>query len=714
MKRKAVLKLIPTVPAAKGRVVTVQTTEGILVLNCWKDRNLTGRYCMNLETMEYACHFEKEGTWRETKLGALLEGSPYCGWYSYYSISKGTEFEPASDEKVVMELLNERHPYGNGAIIAIGQLEEEYSSDKRVAKEDRRLQKIRQKMDRVPALPEDFGEWIHKAAAQEADYAFFDKENPMWSCTSCGESYEEVQIVREDGKKKIRNNDWFVCPVCGKRIQAKKRAKGIAFNTHTVVLQDIGADMGVARHIDVRIEWEGNRRTVRTSEGVRILLLRSHPKYACELYYNQESKGSWGNHGVYFDRKNPANRRISEGYLYPGAGIIQALSGTVYEPWTRIFLQMAEAGLEMDYNRMMYVQGNRKMIGITELLFKGRFHSLLRDTIAGISFFSGDYSGPLNIHGQDIEDVFGIQDRQKINRIRGCDGGEDILDWMKWSSSMVRKIDQETLDWLAAQKVRIKDISFISERMSPKQVMNYVEKQRGSQYRNKSTKTILGQWEDYLSMCSRSGKDCDDEMVYRPRELKRRHDELVEEIRQQRMMEQMKKDRKANEEMARKMREKYPGADEILEEIAPKYGYEGKEYMITVPKDLMQIAAEGSALHHCAGDSERYYERIMQRETYICFLRRKSEPEVPYYTIEVEPGGTIRQHRSYLDEEPGIEEIRGFLKEWQHVIKKRLTEEDHRLARESAVRRKKNIEELTENNNTRVLKGLEEDFMEAV
>ena len=52
MKRKAVLRLTPIRPTEKGNVVTVQTTEGILVLNCWKDRRLAGRYCMNLETTE--------------------------------------------------------------------------------------------------------------------------------------------------------------------------------------------------------------------------------------------------------------------------------------------------------------------------------------------------------------------------------------------------------------------------------------------------------------------------------------------------------------------------------------------------------------------------------------------------------------------------------------------------------------------------------------
>ncbi len=86
---------------------------------------------------------------------------------------------------------------------------------------------------------------------------------------------------------------------------------------------------------------------------------------------------------------------------------------------------------------------------------------------------------------------------------------------------------------------------------------------------------------------------------------------------------------------------------------------------------------------------------------------------MPFYTIEVEPGGTIRQHRSMYDEEPGIEEIRGFLREWQKVIKQRMKDADKQLARESAIKRQKNLDELRRKNNLRVLEGLMEDFMEA-
>lgn len=104
----------------------------------------------------------------------------------------------------------------------------------------------------------------------------------------------------------------------------------------------------------------------------------------------------------------------------------------------------------------------------------------------------------------------------------------------------------------------------------------------------------------------------------------------------------------------------------------------------------------------------------MRRETYVFFLRRTSEPDVPYYTLEVEPGGTIRQTRTMYDEETGIEEVRAFLRQWQKEIKKRLTRQEKELAQISAVKREENIRELQEKNNTRVLKALMEDFMEAV
>ena len=90
------------------------------------------------------------------------------------------------------------------------------------------------------------------------------------------------------------------------------------------------------------------------------------------------------------------------------------------------------------------------------------------------------------------------------------------------------------------------------------------------------------------------------------------------------------------------------------------------------------------------------------------------EPDTPFYTIEVEPGGTIRQHRGMFDEEPDLDKVKPFLREWQQEIRKRMRKEDHDREAVSKEKREMNLEELRKANNTRVLQGLMEDFMEAV
>ena len=471
-------------------------------------------------------------------------------------------------------------------------------------------------------------------------------------------------------------------------------------------MQDMGADMSVCRHFDIRMEWTADGEHVHLSEGVRVMPLRGHKKYICQIRYN-----CWGrdDKGVCFDKSNPANRRMGKCYLYP-QGIRECLVDTEYEDWTGIMEWMAAAGICADYNRMMAC-ADRRMHSVVEYLAKGRFYRLLEETTEWISLFFCSYSGTLDLDGKTAEEVLRLEDRQKINRLRDTDGGEAMLEWLRWSEETKEKLPQEALEWVLQEKV---SPGQIPGGMSLLKFKNYIIRQQAESYPGKSIRSVIEQHRDYLSMCRRLGKDLSDEMVSRPRQLKRRHDEAVEEIRQQEILDNIAQNREAWEKKAQEMAGKYPGAEDNLEAVRKIYEYTGEEYMVLVPRRLVDIAVEGNALHHCAGSSDRYFERIRNRETYVFFLRKTSAPDVPYYTLEVEPGGTIRQHRTYLDEETGIENVRGFLREWQKVIKKRLTASERELAKISAVKREENLQELREKNNTRVLQGLMEDFMEAV
>ncbi len=706
MKRKMIEKLPATSTKKKGLVATVQGIEDILILNIYENKEFLGRYCINTETHEFEQWNAKDKKWGYGKLPSLRGYDPY---YSSYRIESDLKFNSSEEEELAKKMLKiTEGKYPATVAGAIDSYESEYSSDKREKTENNRIKRVQAVMDSIPKLPAGIRDWIYERAAGSKDFVFFDKEDKKWQCTNCGRTYEEKYLHRIDGGEKIRHNDMVTCPRCRKVVQVKKRTQKQELKTHFMLLQPVNDRYSVARHFDVFIRWGEGKRKIVLNEAVRFTLnkLSQNPKYACDIYYNQYNTGgiycagSWDYEYAYFDnKKNTANRQTFAGWLYE-EGIAEALEDTAYESWTRLFQQMAAVGKMVQYNRLMAIQKDEDFQGIIEYLFKGRFDRLLLETTEHISYWSCNYYGPLH-KGTSIEDVFDIKDRQKINRIRDLNGDEEILHWMRWSDKTGEKIPQEVLFWLTQSGISRDEVEFIIDRMSLSQIMNHTKRQQAESYKGKTAKQVLSQWEDYLKMCIRLKKRVDDEMVYRPRELKRRHDEAVAEIALQEAKLQA-------DEYSRR----FPGAEDILKEIKEKFEYENEEYLLIVPERLVEIVAEGRALHHCAGSSDRYFDRIKQRETYICFLRKKAEPNTPYYTIEVEPGGTIRQHRGYLDEEPEIEKVKPFLREWQQVIKKRLNENDRKYAAISKVKREQNIEELKAKNNTRVLEGLMEDFME--
>lgn len=724
MKRKAIEKLVPLQPTSKGKyITTVQKMDNILILNVYKDGELRGRHALDTETGEYCQYIVKDESWKFRRYASLLDiDTTPGGWYSRED-EKRAVFDTPEQEKLISEdpQMGKKISWKSNTYEMIEKVEQRYSKEKREKAEKSRRMKVQDKMNLVPALPDDAHEWIWEREGA-ADYTFFDKNLRQWFCTACKKSYPDKCLKPVVGKKNVRHNDCVVCPRCKKSVIAKKRVSEIEQKTHFSLLQKMDDRMSVARHFDVRMLWNGKGRKIQINEAVRIVLYHTStlPKYCAEIFYNQYGTGGvyGGPHGwdyeyAYFDNTgNPAQRREYTGYLYP-EGIEEALEDTAYVAWGRLFAQMAAAQEKINYNRLMITQNDTKFIGMVEYLFKGRFHKLLRETAENVSWWSQKYCGRLCINGENIEEIFAIHDKQVINRIRDVDGGEKMVMWMRWSMDEGKKIPQDVVEWLSWNDIEQSDVTFIKDKMSLQQIMNYVKRQQSECYKSKTAKQILSQWRDYLDMLKTLGKKTDDEMMYRPRELKRRHDECVEEIRKQQMIIQMKRDAKQRYAEAKRMREKFPGAEENLRAVKSKYEYQGEEYIILVPQKLVEIVQEGQALHHCAGASDRYFDRIMQKETYICFLRKASEPKVPFYTIEVEPGGTIRQHRGMYDEEPDIKKIKPFLREWQKEIKKRMSKEDHEYAKVSAKKRQENIEELKAKNNTRVLQGLMEDFMDA-
>ena len=137
------------------------------------------------------------------------------------------------------------------------------------------------------------------------------------------------------------------------------------------------------------------------------------------------------------------------------------------------------------------------------------------------------------------------------------------------------------------------------------------------------------------------------------------------------------------------------GFQKHLIDLKEKYEFSDGEYQVIAPKSIDDILYEGDTLHHCVNKTDTYFDRIVSKESYILFLREKENPKVPFYTLEVEPDGTIRQKRAEFNRQnKDIDKVTSFLTLWQKEIQKRLTKKDRKSTEESRKLRQQNYQEI--------------------
>jgi hypothetical protein len=88
--------------------------------------------------------------------------------------------------------------------------------------------------------------------------------------------------------------------------------------------------------------------------------------------------------------------------------------------------------------------------------------------------------------------------------------------------------------------------------------------------------------------------------------------------------------------------------------------YEGKEFIIKVPRDPNEVIQEGTTLKHCVAS---YVENVRNGNTIVCFIRKKDDPDASFFTSEV-LNGVINQVKGYTNTLPKDENLLEFINEW--------------------------------------------------
>ena len=185
--------------------------------------------------------------------------------------------------------------------------------------------------------------------------------------------------------------------------------------------------------------------------------------------------------------------------------------------------------------------------------------------------------------------------------------------------------------------------------ISYKRAYNYIKKQEAEHGQNR----MLTQWYDYIKDSEKLEYDLSVHSVLFPKDLPNAHAETIKILNAVRTEKEIK-------EMAA-----------LTNKLKHRYEFEYNDYIIKVPESMREIIAEGKALAHCVGG---YAERHAKGQCLILFLRRRSEPDKPYFTIEV--GGEwgrkqwIVQCHGYANERGTVKpkEVKEFEKEFERFL----------------------------------------------
>ena len=161
---------------------------------------------------------------------------------------------------------------------------------------------------------------------------------------------------------------------------------------------------------------------------------------------------------------------------------------------------------------------------------------------------------------------------------------------------------------------------------------------------------LVSEYRDYLDMCHKPGYDMKNSFVLYPKDLQKSHDKAARRIKH-------RKDAKIKRDFIA-----------VYQKLSGRLDFEKDGLKIVYPDTPDDVIKEGHALHHCVGG---YVERAANKECVILFLRKSSDEEKPFYTIEVQGQKAVQvRGTGNCSMTP---EVEAFITDWeQRVLSARL------------------------------------------
>lgn len=569
----------------------------------------------------YITYLQRKGEWSQAKMRNL----PGAEW-DWDNIYKNRYWIAGPEEEVVRKYLGVQD---RGR--SIQDIIEEWQTNAMHRKEIKEIDRV---MGQITETPADFGLWVRREAFWGQQYLFYDARKRTAYCTAC------KQTMRADLRS--THNQHVTCPSCGRRVMAKSwsRQESLVDTQKAALIQRIPEGIIVRKfHCRKKLALERDwQEEVNIAEESRRLYSRALvPVRDYEYtFFKQYGPLRWC--------KSPYIDISGSAVVYPG-NLAELRKGMDLSDIPLEIMLEREKGERITIDRILHpdrLTGYLIHAGLTRLAIE-HMERVLRD----VDKKAGTAREALGIDGN------------RIHRLKELNGGRIALAWLQYEQETGKKIPQETLERLEERRLTKGDLEeILACGITPQRAMNYLDKQKGGQ------EEVLTEWRDYLGMARREGMDTDDDIVRFPKDLRRRHNELVERRNERENRKKIKRYKKIDAQIRTHIHE------------AARYYWEDEDYMIVPAARCEELMREGQILHHCVGASTTYMDKMAAGRTWILFLRHKKDVDDPWYTIEIDmETDEIRQWYSAYDRQPEYQKVRKILNKFLRSVKKKREKE---------------------------------------
>lgn len=201
------------------------------------------------------------------------------------------------------------------------------------------------------------------------------------------------------------------------------------------------------------------------------------------------------------------------------------------------------------------------------------------------------------------------------------------------------------------QRKCYKAFDVLRQHLPPQKAINWVNRQAAGY----GTPTnVLSDYSDYLDQCRRLGLDVNRKEVAVPQNLRDLHRQYSEEL-----------TRRANEKKAKKQAERAKKLAKDLPKLKRKYTYASSGLFIRPAEGPEDLLKEGCAQHNCVYSC--YTEQYLDRKTDILFVRKQSDPDQSYVTVEFKNGAVIQCRADH--NRPAPPDVQEFMQAWLAYLK---------------------------------------------